>query len=574
MFVGGPFLTSSVRGLDCFLDVTLNRSAVQLKLALGKEYSSFPTTMSDDQEQQDINRTDQHSVRSSQIHDATERTALLPHRVVPIEPPSPYNLFSVRLVAFVVKLLVVADLILLIIFTINIFNTLPLLFTRGGGMLPLAYTGLTFFLLVTNVLFFETASKSVRGVDLFMCFLFILQAFLIVIIADLRVREGALGVIMALYAAFVAFWLWLTNVIVERGERKEEERVTGQDYEDVEHKLTFKDRMKITFFFVFCIGATLASVLITANLILRTYDATDLPPGQLYWMQGPGAGQKFRLHLHCVGEHAIAAGKNKTINVPTVLLETGSQEPTDYFSTWATELTDRGDIGRVCYWDRPGEGFSDNAPSALTTISEQADMLYRLLEKSNEIDSTNGFVMVGHSWGPLIQRILASRHNRLAKGFLFLDPLHEKSAEQFNNDYGTWAKFSDGTVAYFKVLIGPLGISRLLGAVLKGRDRVYRRHYNNENNDRAFLLQKWNSFAQGGIPSVISSKADFPRDRPFVLVSSAEMMKNPIWDAGQRAMTDEADDVKWDIVQTGHAVFEGKGRDTVQKRLTQLVRRG
>ncbi|ORY40345.1 hypothetical protein BCR33DRAFT_719354 [Rhizoclosmatium globosum] len=88
------------------------------------------------------------------------------------------------------------------------------------------------------------------------------------------------------------------------------------------------------------------------------------------------AENSFSLHIHCVGSAKQF--------VPTIILETGLAVPAQV--SWS----------KICWYDRAGYGFSDSGP------------MPQLRKRNSE--EQGPFVLVGHSYGGFIVRLLADAH--------------------------------------------------------------------------------------------------------------------------------------------------------------------
>jgi len=124
----------------------------------------------------------------------------------------------------------------------------------------------------------------------------------------------------------------------------------------------------------------------------RAQDASAPPfpaPGRLIDIGG------WRLHLHCTGERRASS--------PTVILEAGLG---DFSVEWNLVQARVSSLGRVCSYDRAGDGWSDLGPSP-RTLRQIVYELHTLLQKANEQPP---YVMVGHSYGGWLVQLYASTY--------------------------------------------------------------------------------------------------------------------------------------------------------------------
>lgn len=115
---------------------------------------------------------------------------------------------------------------------------------------------------------------------------------------------------------------------------------------------------------------------------------------------------------------------------PTVILVSGLGDGADVWSTRAgddasspTVYDDVAGFARVCAYDRPGTSGSRSTPVAQpTTAQVSADDLQALLSASGEAAP---FVLVGHSYGGPIIRLLAGGQPEEVAGLVLVDGLSE-----------------------------------------------------------------------------------------------------------------------------------------------------
>ena len=128
------------------------------------------------------------------------------------------------------------------------------------------------------------------------------------------------------------------------------------------------------------------------------------PPGSLIPLEE--GGEEYNLHLNCSGEPSPGA--------PIVVLESA----TGAFSLdWALVQPEVSRMARVCSYDRPGYGWSDNAAGPHSAGFLAAE-LYRLLNQAGE-DAP--YLLVGHSFGGHIVRLFADEHTQEVAGVILLD---------------------------------------------------------------------------------------------------------------------------------------------------------
>ncbi|KAK4705516.1 hypothetical protein P7C70_g681, partial [Phenoliferia sp. Uapishka_3] len=219
------------------------------------------------------------------------------------------------------------------------------------------------------------------------------------------------------------------------------------------------------------IAIFVAFVLLTINVILRAYDASLAPQGHIYkvnpWRRPTGGstgvsdinGRPYNLHLACRGaeldpilalgangEGNVTAGvlKNPTFVRRTILVENEQGVPGSVGAEWVMQMLREGTLTssdtdiRVCFYDRPGYGFSDNSPtSAIPHVVKALSHALALsgeiarIETSPRIDSSvipsplarSGFVLLGTGAGALHTSLFASTYPRLVHSVLYLKPI-------------------------------------------------------------------------------------------------------------------------------------------------------
>jgi pimeloyl-ACP methyl ester carboxylesterase len=112
-----------------------------------------------------------------------------------------------------------------------------------------------------------------------------------------------------------------------------------------------------------------------------------------------------RLHVQISGESG-----------PTVVLESGLAATS---LTWALVQPLIAPFARVLSYDRAGLGWSDDAAGPATALNAVHD-LKSLLDRSG---LPAPYVVVGHSFGGLIGRILQQLHPKLVAGLVLVDPV-------------------------------------------------------------------------------------------------------------------------------------------------------
>jgi pimeloyl-ACP methyl ester carboxylesterase len=121
------------------------------------------------------------------------------------------------------------------------------------------------------------------------------------------------------------------------------------------------------------------------------------PPGQLFEVDG------HKMHLRCIG-----AGS------PTVILEAGGFSFSDEWYWVQPELAK---TNRTCAYDRAGMGWSTPGPDPRDPLRLVGE-LHALLEK---VGVPGPYVLVGHSFGAILNRVYASQYPGEVQGIVLVD---------------------------------------------------------------------------------------------------------------------------------------------------------
>jgi len=473
-----------------------------------------------------------------------------------IEQVSPYNLWTVRALRFLSVLFLAITFIWWVLLLVSIFVSPPGLHTRGSGFSDFSYTTLTAGTLLCSLLFFSAPSLAMRICQGVLSLFLLVNLIIIVSVPRIRAEEGPPGIASVVWATLITAYCVLTDRVVAWGKREEEERLTGRP----ESRRTLREWLAVLAATVILAIYIAITVLMTATLILRARDASLEMDGERYFVDG----DKYEVHLACIGEAQVDNGTH----TPTILLE-AAEEPLEFdFEHWAYAAYKNGTISRYCYWDRPGYGWSDNAPSP-HSAGMSADNLAEALAVAGE---QGPWVLVSAGYGSIVSRIFSARHGRDVVGIMLIDPLHEDLLHRI-------AAPGRGFLLWAWGIISPLGIDRIGGALFKGRtreDRVYGKEATQGGKFIKAALQE-NLVADSlSKNEVASARTIQSADTPLVVVSSGvSVRRDEEWSRKQEDLTKLTDNlVSWDVINKApHHVWDTyEGRKVMEKRLGQLVK--
>ena len=427
--------------------------------------------------------------------------------------------------------------------------------SRGSGFFDFSYSTLTLGLLLIILLFFATPSKAAQVTCLVIGVVLLIDMIIIVSVPQIRAEEGWVGITSVIWALLMSIWTIFADRFVAWGKREEEERLTGRP----ETRRTLQEWLTVLISTIILIVIAVVAVLLSATLILRARDASLPAPGEKYYVDG----DKYQIHVFCEGNLTDSKGKK----VPTVLFEAGDGPFEGGMLQIATNALNNGSISRYCYADRPGIGWSDNAPSPFSARTA-ASVLSEALARAGE---EGPWVLASAGIGSIYSRVFSSQHGTEVSGLLLIDPLHEDLLYRIGKPH--WGFF-----LWVRGVISPLGLDRLSGAIFKGRtreDRVYgRAAYQNGKFIKAKLQESLVAESLTKDEARTARNIQF-KDTPLALISSGiEVARDSEWKAKQKDLSTITNNlVAWEIVNKAPSEVwrTYKGREAIEKRLKELV---
>ncbi|ANB11255.1 hypothetical protein AWJ20_4058 [Sugiyamaella lignohabitans] len=456
---------------------------------------------------------------------------------------------------------------------------------------------------ISSLMFFRNTNSADRSIEYVTTAIVLLDLVVVLAVPSQRIKNGSKGGLITTVGSLVTFVLTpLTDRVVEyAGKRRDEGRIHQSVRGLPINMSSFSQYARMTALF-FIRGLILVSVaLISTNMVLETYDSAVLqPPGKIipislqnityspipsptpsppysasffspfsiYDESTPNANNNDTTTINnsTIGIHIYCTDINKDTTNPnlTVLLETGDS-PALSFSSWALELHERGDIAQVCYWDRPGFGFSDQAPSPLSA-GVVANILFETLNRTLDEELPSKYVLVSHDVGGLYSRIFASRHCSSIHSMVLVDNLHEDLFFRRNSPWQGFKYWIQGVFA-------SLGYRNAFGIIFKREGpfhRVYGSAYQRQPKYFFAKLQEQLSARTRTKSEIIDSNASLASDIPIlVITSSASIRTDSEWSDKQRQLTKlTSNTLAWEILDGPHDLWRN---DATKHELQKLL---
>lgn len=273
--------------------------------------------------------------------------------------------------------------------------------------------------------------------------------------------------------------------------------------------------------------------------------ARDKFPGNMVPVQADKYRNRYDVHIYCTERSSPSHG-------PTVLVEAG-EASSEETASWILDLQRSNRIPQVCFWDRPGLGHSDNAPSPFS-MGMAADVLAEALHQQGVFGSTSAnksLILVAHGVGGLYSRIFAARHSDYIHSIMFVDALHE---DLFYRRETAWYGFRTFLRGILSPITGPL-FGGYSGRFFKAK------------------LQEQLVARSMSKTEIISSNALLPAKLPTLVISSSKSIrKDAEWSDKQRQLTKLTDkNMAWEIIEGPHRLWENaRARDDLQRFLLDL----
>ncbi|KAG8711467.1 hypothetical protein FRC11_002727 [Ceratobasidium sp. 423] len=524
-----------------------------------------------------------------------------------------YDFWGVKILFIFLSFLAAISTIALVLLVLNtgistIAQFLPP--HRGSRLLPVWFALISAWISLSAVTLFGTPSALTRVSLIVSLVLLLLDVILLSAVTQLRRQESALTLIACGVAIISAATSLGANYVVKNLRDKEgipirhgaetvrEAELRAQLHVAQENywSNSAARALKVILSFILTFVTSLALFLITFDICLTAIDSSVLPPFQkskFHSVQPDPSNWTFKVHLACSGPtsmtpppdllNATAGGRGKIRDVPTVLYESMRGVPGSVGGDWVVNMREAGRVGRVCVWDRPGYGFSDNGPSA--EMGHVSDALWQALQHQGE---EGPYVLVGAGYGGLLTRLFASRHPNDVHSLLYID------SETSHTYFLTRAQHNTFFHTHLPILIAPLGLSRIVSLIKNHTPRNARVFANvlqhtEWQNPRLLstLLQEQylaHSRQSASFRDLLEAERQYPSRRPTIVLSSGECTsKESAWRNAQKRLWEEIVDekgrVRWEILEgVGHDVCAktpegavGTGLEACEKAVEDLV---
>lgn len=275
---------------------------------------------------------------------------------------------------------------------------------------------------------------------------------------------------------------------------------------------------------------------------------------------------------------------------PIVLIEADSgTSAQQFYEGWVDELYNDNKIAQVCYWNRPGRGFSDNAPSPFS-LGMAADALTAGLRQvlgthNSAVDDSddkyehdnpfgnNTFAIVGHGVGGLYGRVFASRHIQHVHSLTLIDAFPEELLVR------RLGKPTSGFKDWWKAVWSVFGFEKQVSWLIRLRGSRVRMlgkmAANTRPNELKASLQEQIS-ALGIMRNDIETSNSILHgsDLPLAVLSSGTHVRaDQEWSSYQRTLTKvTAKNVAWEVLEGPHDLWlTVKAKKKMQEVLINLL---
>lgn len=449
-----------------------------------------------------------------------------------------------------------------LILLVDMFVSVGLDSHLGSGFENLYFSLIGIASLTLSILFYRVPSHMDEVFGKITAGLLALDMVVILAVEHLRRQLGPFTLCLTFGGAIVTFLLgaYSNEVIYWKKQTARDQAVAESSLRRDERGTFGGFRHFLLSFIDSSARAVLLLVVLVASigLYIDGFDGQLTPLGDLVTVGSELNGRFYspRIHISCT-----PAGKDG----PIVIAEAG-ETSAEEFSNWILAAEK---IKAVCYWDRPGHGFSENVPSP-ANMATITSFLTAALELEVPDFRNQSVVLVAHGVGGLYSRVFASHHPEQVIGIMLVDALHE---EQFYRKQ-TWYS---GLGHFIKGLWDASGVNKVLGVLFgqDSQDRIYGLFEGQETRLQRSLLQQQVSASRRTKVDIDLATSSLPRDTPLLVVSAKDH-KDKQWFQYQRRLLKLTDDVlAWKLLEGPHEIWRNRrSARELTKLLTNFVRYG
>jgi pimeloyl-ACP methyl ester carboxylesterase len=524
-----------------------------------------------------------------------------PGRLLDPDDPavSPLNLKSVRTLRLTLYIMLVLTFIWAILLFINCFVSIPFIIRlRTSGFLELDMTVVSFISLLIALLFFNLPTRVERVMGYSITTLYFIQFILMWTIPHLRHTYSIVGIVTTGWTWFsFLVALVITPIVVQWGKEHEEVRLTGRR----ENRRTVTEWLKISLSFLLLnLFVIIPSILFFCGFMLDVYDTTrlitrtgDATVGSFVPVTTTGH-HRYDVYIECTPTHKrLNPPLPDNRDPPIVLIEADDRVSAQaIYEGWVEELYNINKVAKVCFWNRPGRGFSDVAPSPFS-LSESASALTTALEtvlqEENNEDATNvpfqnhSLAIVAHGFGGLYARVFAAQYISSIHSIFLIDTVHEEILRR------TIGPIARGFGLWVRGVTSPFALKRQLSWIIHGKGPRFRYlsglskvgkgglAFDTHSSELKASLQEQIGALSGITQNEVEESNAILQGSniPLGVVASAQSIRNDKeWSGLQKRLGKlTANNVAWEIYDGPHEIWAArKAKEQLQELYSHIVR--
>lgn len=520
----------------------------------------------------------------------SEQEPLLPpnrsSQYISVDDPrvSPLQLRRIRLLRGALIIILGFNNLVFLVLLLSDFVAIPGIANRGKSFLEL---DLIIFTTLTNILtlwYFSIPSYTERVVGYISAVIFGTDLLLALSVPTLRRRLGAIGIFIFIWSLVNVLLSCATDYWVEQGKIYQEIKYTSrpETRKSVSELVVTLCKLFLKSFLLILLAC------ISLTFWIEAFDTHERPWGSMV----PVNDSQFQVHLACFGDVKRSSNfdsnsnSGNTTQQPIILIEGGQHTSSEVFQSWVEELYHLNKIERYCIWDRPGYGFSENAPSP-TSLGIISEYLGEALEKQG---IKGPFSLVAFDIGGLYARMFAYQNVEKIHSILLVDSWNEKMLR--NNPFRLSGKKEDkntfknilelmdvrtGLSVWWRGILSPLGLRTNLHWFLhpmkySSNSRIFGLEMQYQSRYLKARLQEQVTSSVLSFNEILGSNL---YDIPLTVVSSDLMIKNSLnWGKWQRELTKISSQTQEWVISKGAGHFIWKtpsGKTLLQDLLLRLL---